>query len=452
MQKINSNSILTGYIKQLLHSFNLPKAKVLKKGMNIYKDGYYIDEHAIYLCVKNAKFAGDANIDALRRIEDYCFGKKYPNLTKNLKFTGSLYDSYTHEYLGDYLRFYRDFKGINLMSMYNCLSGRVARKVNILSFDSDNTDYVIYLIPVKFNSVYTIGIDCSSSIELMSCLYTKDRPVSIEYNSNLQKATYSKKAGCSISHPFVYDKLKDYPKSILNVGVEDLALQERNLCLLMKIPASNTSSIVVLEGDWTSSSYFVFEDGKQKTVDQICNYERIHYISNLNTPPSAIYKNDIFIYIGDVENNGKQYRYDAEESIYRELNKDETSPYWEYTRKYGFKSQLLLVNDGVSYPFADKLIGYLLENVISGADSISDNIRRVQKALGNRSDVKYGPAPSLGYWETGLRDYVYDLAKKRGVVDSSFDSIGFVDKDVEAILGADVNCDADGHMISGGTR
>lgn len=452
MRKINENSILTGYIKQLLYSFNLPKAKVLKNGINLYKDGYYIDEHAIYLCTKNVAFKGDANIPELKRIEDYCFGKKYANITKNLNFTSLLYDSYTHEYLGDYLRFYRDFKGVDLMSMYNCFGGSLAKNVNIPPFDSNDDGFVIYRIPVKFNSVYTIGLDCSAQVEFMACLYANGRPVDLEYQSNMQRATRFKASGCRISHPLVYDKLKNYPLGLAGNGIAELTLQERNLCLLMKVPASNASSIVVLEGDWTKETEFAFDGASQKSLGHIRNYERIHRIYSLSAAPSSLYRNDIFVYVGDGDDNGKQYRYNAQDAVYEELNKNEERRYWDYERKYGFKSQLLLTNDGVSHPFADKLIGYLLDNVICPADGISDNIRRVQKALGSRTDIKYGPAPSLGNWESGLRDYLYDLAKGKGVIDTSFDSIGFADKDVEVILGADANCDSNVHMISGGTR
>ena len=143
MLRINNNNLITGYIKQMLHEFNLPKAKVLKRGMDIYEGGYYIYQTGLYRAIKSGAYGpeGDFNSvtkakDYLYKIDNYVYGKPYLNITKNLEMNSSLYDSYTHSYLGDYLRFYRDYKNIDLMSMYNCFGGDVAHNIRLDKFYS----------------------------------------------------------------------------------------------------------------------------------------------------------------------------------------------------------------------------------------------------------------------------------------------------------------------------
>ncbi|MBO7078474.1 MAG: hypothetical protein J6W64_01530 [Bacilli bacterium] len=43
--------------------------------------------------------------------------------------------------------------------------------------------------------------------------------------------------------------------------------------------------------------------------------------------------------------------------------------------------QLLQCNTGVNHPFADRLIEYLIGNVITCEDDLEDNIKRIQKII-----------------------------------------------------------------------
>lgn len=95
MFNFESQHILTGYIKQLLASFNLPK---------------YINEEEGYIITKDY---------------NYYYNKPVKNYTKNLQVQNNIYNSYTHEYLGDYLRFQRDYNHLDLMPLYNCFSNKL---------------------------------------------------------------------------------------------------------------------------------------------------------------------------------------------------------------------------------------------------------------------------------------------------------------------------------------
>lgn len=53
-------------------------------------------------------------------IKPYVEGMHYNGITTNYTSNSSTYDSETHEYFGNYLRWYRDLHDIDLMPYYNC--------------------------------------------------------------------------------------------------------------------------------------------------------------------------------------------------------------------------------------------------------------------------------------------------------------------------------------------
>ena len=126
-----------GFIKEYLHDFNLPMVKVLNDNMWVIEFGLYIKDNSIYCALKdfNYKVGDEKNTRLFHKIvSNYVFGRKYKNITKNLDLNSNIWDSYSQEYLGDYLRFIRDYKNIDLMSMYNCFSGRILNN-EIITFN-----------------------------------------------------------------------------------------------------------------------------------------------------------------------------------------------------------------------------------------------------------------------------------------------------------------------------
>lgn len=589
MLTYNNNNIFTGYIKQLLHEFNLPKVKCLTRGTRVFKDEIYTD--GTYLL--RAKVPGTFGLgelstvteDTFHIITNYIYGNKYLNITKNLELNSHLYDSYTHQYLGNYLRFLRDYNKLDLMSMYNCFTGDVGKNINIVgdtySFNSEDNNYVIYLVPVKYFQKYTIAIDCDTSFEMMACIYSNNKVyLSDDKYKYLFNNTYVKVAGTKFNKPFVYKNLMSALPLTEEMNAQ-LYGQEQNLKLMIKLPINNTSSIVVLEGDYTSTTEYTFNVGGFswqenndeldhtldwfvldsngnyiKVLDSETNYydeygdpaivfkkgkyyytgnlypvnigqdidtdylywflnntstspmndqNRVYY--NYNNPiyldPNGVYysfvnayktinyevknterdisyfstrnsfpsiptksiRNNIFV----DESTGLSYVWDIESEQYKPLSSS-TEPVQVYSRKYNSRLQLLFVNDGENYPFADKLVAYLLDNVITGQDKIEDNIRRLQKTFYYRKNPQAKPNynPKIdgikyigfdvfpryaGVWSQSLRDMAYDLMYNyRHSLSSTFDTIGYVDKDIEKVLGDDISYDKTGHSISGGVR
>jgi hypothetical protein len=136
----------------------------------------------------------------------------------------NIYDSYTHEYLGDYLRFQRDYNDLNLMSLYNCFSNRACDNLKIkdslsvsmpesgditkvdIDFNTSDINYKIYMLPVKLFQEYTIAIDCETPIELCCGIYGEYQDTREKFNQ-LVKLTYQKINYSKFSQPFLFTKL-----------------------------------------------------------------------------------------------------------------------------------------------------------------------------------------------------------------------------------------------------
>lgn len=425
MIKFESNNILVGYIKNLLAEFKLPTPPVYTYDSNDYaveKQLYIKDD---YIC----QFI-DGHFEKLFAFENSNIEKNY---YKQLKFTGNSYDSHTHEYLGDYLRFIRDYKGLNLMSLYNCYSNSFPRNMCYQSkpvnsennntdsnsensnteqsnsteaesfvFDTADSSYKIIMVPVRANKVYTIAIDCSISYEIACGFY--DRALITSDSSDfIMERTYKRISSSSFSSPYLYDGLVFNPSTDTKL-YKTAVMNENNLKLFIKLPASNQSSIVVLEGSYLNCndwSFATFE--KSKTTD--------------------IFK--------------AKYNYSVINAYPENVNSSEI----DYTSLLKSKNSLLYMNTGISYPFSDRLIEYLVHNTIDITENIPENIKRMQWLLLER--YKEGKTdsglPSIGkaygIWDKKYSVILYNLALKEGLLDSKSDILGYVDKDVENKLG-----------------
>ena len=333
--------------------------------------------------------------DELLISKGYVYNRKLRNGTKNLILDNNTYDSYTHEYLGDFLRFHRDYYGINLMPLYNCFSNNTCPHLNVTfevsksyaaEFKSADTNYKIYMIPIKFFQKYTIALDCNEAVELCCGLY-RQYAYSSAYNE-IMKNTYVCYNNMHFASPELLDiteRLKPYLKPEHEL---ELAQHEDDLKLFIKVPANNKSSIVVLEGDFTE-------------------YQNPFWSSSFN------------------------HEYNTANTLIT----NKTVINFEYEDKFPQKLitplHLLKLNTGESYPFADRLLEYLIGNTITPIDQISDNIERAKWAVSKKLK---SPAwlQVDGIWEEQLRaqfyNYISNLPNNSAI---NHDVLGYVDKDVE---------------------
>lgn len=319
-------------------------------------------------------------------VQQYTYGQKVPNYTKNLRIQNNIYDSYTHEYLGDYLRFQRDFNNINLMPLYNCFSNRACPNLKLefkvdtydVSFNTDQsfntTLYKYYMVPVKFFKDYTIAIESEADIELCCCVYGAYQNTESQFEE-IPSLTYQCLNASQFSRPILYSKIKNLNSLLVKDSEAELAQYEDDLKLILKVPVTTKSSIVILEGNYTNYK------SSNKTVINLESDEAIEWLSDKLVTPL----------------------------------------------------QLLRMNTGESYPFADRLLEYLLGNAVTLNEEIEDNIIRVKTLADSRCPEEFIDY-SNGVWEPKLQALIYNYINRHANThDINHDILGFVDKDVEKL-------------------
>lgn len=380
-QHFLEDTIQSKFIKALLYNAYLPIYNTINTGDYCVKGMQYIYKRNIVKC----EGSGFASKDALLELGNhYTFGIEYKGFTDNFISTYPFYDIETHKRLGQYLRCYRDIYDIDLMPFYNCFTGQYTSGLKITQtgiVNKPNSTDKIFMIPIKFNKTYTICLDSQSEVWMAPAMINNGVFVNIPRlqedgtfkDEELTETVCSKKnairkyTSSSFTTPILYN--------LPNMDASDelfLQQHEKYLFLIIQVSSQNNSSLVVLEGDYTNLK-----------SNKIINGEHFSKI----TEPTL---NKLFL---------------------SELN-------------------LTMISDGTSYPFSDRLIEYLLQNVIDIFDPISQNIKLVQTG-----EAKYKPRgyKYFGIWTSALRRDIFDTYKKQKKVIHR-DNNGFVDKDVERFL------------------
>lgn len=325
----------------------------------------------------NYKFINQAQY---KTVDTFLFGKYYPKSTELYCSKHNYYDSETHEHLGDLLRCYRDIYDLNLMPFYNCFSGNYISNFIIKDSEIENNDssnFKTLKIPVKYNTTYTIAIDCSSSVRLAPVLLSNNNLIesitlytgnnttdTVDIGSSLYTSNIKILDSASFRNPITWGV------DIVNTQHEKLLSKyERYLYLLIQIPFNNSSSVVVLEGDYTKAG-----------TDDIYSTEKIFELNDLELSD---------LMISDLS--------------------------------------LLQMNNNISYPYANRLIEYLLLNVITSRDPITRNVKRIQDLY----PPSYEFTPEV--WDNLLRSKVYYDYQKSDLL-RQLDLNGFVDKDTETLM------------------
>lgn len=331
MFKFDNTHIFTGYLKQKLSSVNIPTCRVYTQENADYFATHGIEDPRIVESINNIFYNEEEQLPAKRvnYLKDdsvynfysnqtfcnenervitewsvantlyYTPEKTTPGLTKKLNSPGRFYDKVTHEYLGDYLRFLRDYYNVNLMSLYNCFNNAICSNLNIsysndagkkiAVFNSSDNKYRIYAIPVKLFNTYTIAIDSHQGFEVMCGFYNgRSYTHTLETSNDSKKAetlyakTYQKVSKSMFSQPVLFKKLAVdnwlYSDDIItkadgtrqinlkSITRWDVLEREQDLKMFLKVPAACKSSITILEGDFSHYNNALYRPNTEKNL------------------------------------------------------------------------------------------------------------------------------------------------------------------------------------------
>ena len=263
------------------------------------------------------------------------------------------------------------------MPFYNCYDGTCSSKYTLSStlgpIDIPTTKYKSLLVPIKFNKTYTIAVENSTKIICVPAFIENGNLIEIS-GSSLSTRLYTE-LDCIKTLPFSsFSKPFTYELNIASIASDSLKSRfkryEKNLVLMIQVLADNDSTVTVLEGDYTdTSTYHVFNVSQLLKISPIVKDKLL--LSSLS---------------------------------------------------------LLNANDHSSYAFSDRLIEYLLNNVIDKNCEIQNNIRRVQE---DSEYELYAPTYYEDIWDDYFRYYLYNLYLGSEQNENTLDINGYVDKDLE---------------------
>lgn len=536
MIPFNSNHIFVNYLKEFLSTYNLPKFKVYTQADAKYAlDPQHAGEESPDIiesiaATNNTEVEGKRafwqynylrqnSIQRYRRItpesgkpfwrwetipqDSFYVGKKDLNNTKRLLLKTTTYDFYTHKYLGEYLRFKRDYYGFNLMPLYNCFTEalmpslditiRNGNSKKIATFLSSDKNFKIYYIPVKLFQNYTIAIDSTAGIEMCCCLFDGEYLRHGNTVRDLYNLTYKKFPRTFFNKPILYTALTEnhtYNGECSSDGeqaLEDLVMGGReklnqvlwffekyslqtnsinlmpeldNLTLLLKVPTGTSSTITILEGDYRNFNNITFSteaaDNSTETLKN--NNQTIASVPKTGLDPEALALakkySDSNMVLTCKENHwvtNYEVQYKPNANMYLLFDKKTPVPSTD-NEAFAEKAiaiddkpftpithlQLLEFNTKKSYPFADRLIEYLLENTISAENpELEDNVKRVQTVL-KAQNTGYTPF-AYGIWDEEIRRRLYDFMYTQSLINKTAnivrrDCFGYCDKDIENLL------------------
>lgn len=421
---LNDDSIYVGQIKQLLNSFELPRCSVYDPSIPYVKGQHYIKDGAVWVVTDNKGTSKEISL--------YSFGDKVDGITSTSPISNALYDSKTHAYLGNYLRFIRDFVGMDLMGLYNCNAydmpssmskDAIENGYKIAEFSTKDSRYSLIMVPVRWGKRYTIAIDYHGQLEMACIHFDNNTPLDIQ----MLDGTYKRVSGTRFNHPFLYE-MPQCP--------DDGDTKEETLKLMLKVPSSCNSSIIILEGDFrkcSMSNMYMADNAIDglKLGDALCWHSEAKG-KDMSGPGNSFLVTESDDY--DALSAGNSFVQSSGIGLLvgeSQLALPSDSNAWNFD--YVTKSQLLSMNLGSKALLADRLVEYLSLQAISPMDEVVDNIKRLQRTLEGKYEGY--SIKSYGKWDDSMRKTIYNYNWTSGLIHKREDMLAYFDKDVESKIG-----------------
>lgn len=303
---------------------------VINNGRVVKSDTVSVACDSAAICKSAFKCGDGIGLAEFEVVQTYDSNTFSPGITSSFTSNSERYDIDTHRNLGKYLRWYRDTKDIDLMSMYNCFDGESTSfaciKDGKISGSSDNA-HKSWIVPAMPNRNYTIFIDSTDGIEIKGVFLNEFGRISAkglarkkfideDLTGDLLTKTFS-----TYSQPILYGVFTTDTNILSHMN---------NFFILIQTSKSHNGSIVVLEGDYTRRCNRIITSAE----DVSCDY--------------GDFKPTIF-------------------------------------------PSLSVMPSKYIVPYSNRLIEFLTQNVIANDEDIPKNVLRVQESVGyvgNNSAVK----------------------------------------------------------------
>ena len=311
-------------------------------------------------------------------LDNYIFGENKLNLTRKYIVSDNFYSRDVHKYLGEYLRCFRDIYDINLMSMYNCFTYDLIDGLSLNDSTSKpysletKQNYKVISVPIKFNRKYTLVFDNTNYTLIYPMLLTNSGLLNVgddyivdvdDYRSFRDYFKLQKISSISFKNPYLFE---------INCDNIELYRLEKYLRLIIQLPSTNTSSIVILEGDFSSECI------------NIINGEFLDNISKQDVIDEAL----------------------------------------------SSKKKLTMLNDNTQYAYNDIIIQYLLQNVITNREYIPENIHEQQIKIDTFSPLYF----DSDLWSNQIRYAAYMSYMNSDYKHDKYDINGFIDNKMEKYI------------------